>query len=86
MSKAIMEAQLLNLLKADPDLAARGCTAEVQASGGIAILRRGHHRGLWAWQGTHFTFAPGGYSAPNYEVATAVEALLHTRNVICPAK
>ena len=82
----IMEAQLLKLLRSDPDLAARGCTAEPQTTGGIAILRRGHYRGLWAWQGTLFAFTPGGYGAPNYEVAAAVEALLHTRNVICPGQ
>ena len=81
-----MEAQLLKLLKADPDLAARGCTAEPQKTGGIAILRRGHHRGLWAWRGTLFAFTPGGSSAPDCEVEAAVEALLHTRNVICPGK
>ena len=86
MSTTIMERQLLGLLRADPDLADRGCTAEPQASGGIAILRRAHHRGLWTWQATHFGFTPGGYSAPNFQVDTAVEALLHTRNVICPGR
>ena len=86
MSKAIMEAQLLRLFEADPDLAARGCTAEAQPTGGIAVLRGGHHRGLWAWQRTHFAFTPGGYGAPNCEVDTAVEALIHTRNIICPGK
>ena len=85
MSAAIMETQLYGLLTADPDLAARGCIAEKRTPG-IAILRGGHHRGLWTWQGTLFAFTSGGSSAPNYEVETAVEALLHTRNVICPGK
>ena len=86
MSKTIMESQLMKLLQADPDLAARGCTAETQMAGGIAILRGGHHRGLWTWHRTHFAFTPGGYGAPNCEVDTAVEALLYTRNLICPGK
>ena len=86
MSATIMEAQLLGLLRADPDLAQRGSTAEAVASGGIAILRAGHHRGIWAWEINRFTFTPGGYSAPNFDVETAVEALLHTRNVVCPGR
>ena len=68
----------------DPDLAARGCSAEAQGADGIAIVRGHHHRGLWAWTGTRFTFTPGGYSAPI--IATAAEALRYTRNVVCPGK
>ena len=86
MSAMIMEAQLLGLLRTDPDLAQRGCTAEAMKTGGIAVLRAGHHRGMWAWAINHFAFTPGGYSAANFEVETAVEALLHTRNVVCPSR
>ena len=80
------EAQLLRLLEADPDLAQRGCSGERRVTGGIAIIRGGHHRGLWVWQGTRFEYTPGGYASPTAEFDTAIEALLHTRNAICPGK
>ena len=86
MSVTIMEAQLLALLRNDPDLAARGCAAEALTAGGLGVLRAGHHRGIWAWEINRFTFMPGGYSAPNFDVDTAVEALIHTRNVVCPGR
>ena len=86
MSAALMEAQLLGMLRVDPDLSARGCKAERQAIGGIAITHREHHLGLWAWQVSLFTFTPGGYGAPSFKIETAVEALIYTRNVVCPAR
>lgn len=86
MSAVIMEAQLLAHLTSDPDLAARGCTAERLKDGGIAIVRGGHHRGLWVWRGGMFSFTPGGYTEPTIEVETAAEAVLHTHKVICPAR
>ena len=84
MSASIMEAQLFGLLCRDGNFATRGYSVRQERKGGIAILRRGCHQGFWTWQRTGFAFTAGDGGAPNFKAVTAVEALLHTRNVICP--
>lgn len=84
MSVVIMEGQLLGLINRDPVLKARGCTAVRQPGGGLAVVRNGHHRGLWAWQGNGFSYTSGGYASPNVLVETPAEAVIFTRDIACP--
>jgi hypothetical protein len=58
-----MEQKLLAAVNADERLNRLNCEADIASAGGVSVTRRGHHIGLWRWQGAGFSFVPAGYSS-----------------------
>lgn len=79
MSTTIMEEQLLSALVHDSTLAARGCAARRELSGGIVISVGGNVVGQWVWRAGMFVFAPAGSATPTRSAETVAEAVSHTR-------
>lgn len=82
MPATIMERRLIEVLRADRELAGLGCDAQGEVGNGVVVTRRGHLIGIWRWTGDTFDFVPGGYSTPTIRHASVKAALDHTRTFV----
>ena len=72
-------------LSCNDDFAARGFVADCGPTGGVAISRGGHARGVWHYTNGSFYWTPAGNSAPVARVRSVRETVEHTMNYIATA-
>ena len=84
MSAAIMEGLLRDTINGDRFLAARDCRVRDEEAHGVAVEMAGALKGTWHWRNGCFELVVGA-SATTVAVDTVAEALLYTREQLCPS-
>ena len=85
MSTKVMESQLCIELNACQLMARRGCQARLVRGGGVALERHRRVIGVWRWHNGGFELS--GTRSPHSigKVETVAEAMLISRERLCPA-
>lgn len=74
--------ELHRRLSKDPGLTKLGYEFDCGPTGGVAIERWGHVRGIWHFTSRTFAWTPSGYNEPTHVAATIEEAFKYTIDVI----
>ncbi len=73
---------LMEALQREHRFSDKGLSVDLGPTGGIAIDRLGHVRGIWHVTDAHYVWTAAGYNEPSYSTDSLLQAVDYSLDVV----